>query len=426
MKQAAKKRSVHGRQPSRKRNALGRGKPTTQAVRNKRARPRARSGARAGQGRNARPSRHARRTRRLRIGFGILAAVVALGALGLGWFVGRPGPAARGRVAVNWPAELSASEAAELLADLGLVERPAAVAAFLRASGAPACFRPGPHLLPQQASPRELRRLLCRSADRPRVRAPIPEGFSRFAIATRLDELGVCSRGSFLRATADRELLVELGVEPAAWEPATTAEGYLFPATYELFVDADPRLVTARLVGEAQRRWSRLAAVHAEGLNELAHTLDWGRREVITLASMVEKEAAADDERGLIASVFLNRLRDPAFAPKLLQSDPTSAYGCYAMAEQIPACRQFTGRVSPALNHDPHNRYSTYVHPRLPPGPIANPGEAAIEAVLAPRHTSYLYFVAAGQGRHTFSQTLQEHNRAVRRLRTRSPKEAGR
>src|SRR5258708_16487443 len=97
-------------------------------------------------------------------------------------------------------------------------------------------------------------------------------------------------------------------------------------------------------------------------------------RDVVTLASMVEKEAAADDERPTIASVFLNRLRDPLFKPKRLECDPTAAYGCLAMPERAPSCATFSGKPTAAIEHDPDNPYSTYTHEGLPPGPIPNAG----------------------------------------------------
>jgi len=139
------------------------------------------------------------------------------------------------------------------------------------------------------------------------------------------------------------------------------------------------------------------------------------RRAVVTLASMVEKEAAVAEERPIIASVFLNRLRKDDFAR--LQSDPTALYGCLAMPEKIAACDQFDGKASGALNRDVDNVYSTYVTKGLPPGPIANPGAASVEAVLNPAETSYLFFVAKGKGRHAFSESYDEHNAAVKRLR---------
>jgi UPF0755 protein len=294
---------------------------------------------------------------------------------------------------------------------LGLVENETAMALYLRATGAHTRFVPGPHLL-RGGSPEELVALLARDEDRPTIKVTLPEGFHRFDVATRLEKNGVAPRSAFLAATTDGALLTELGLGGA-----TSAEGYLFPATYELYRDADPAAVVRRLVGEALRRWDVLSKGTSGSGLAFAAELGWERAELVTLASIVEKEAVVDDERPLIASVFFNRLRDPSFRPKRLQSDPTASYGCVAEPERAPSCASYAGKPTPAVNHDAANRYSTYTQSGLPPGPIANPGEASLRAVLAPATTRSFYFVAKGGGRHTFSETLDAHNDAVRRQR---------
>jgi UPF0755 protein len=329
-------------------------------------------------------------------------------------------PGKGGAIELDWPAGIDSDEAAALLAHHGLVRSESAMAMFLRTTGGTTAFIPGPHLLADGLDPWDLRRLLERSPHRPTARVTIPEGFHRFDIAARLAKLRVTGVAAFLRASADGLLLDELGIERGGTVGAESAEGYLFPATYDLPLDADPREVVRRMVAESDRRWLALSAQHASGFASLRGTLGYGRREVLTLASMVEKEAAVADERPIIASVFLNRLLDPTFNPRRLQSDPTAVYGCLAAPEAIPACAGFTGKVTPAINRDPLNRYSTYIQEGLPPGPIANPGAASIEAVLAPAATKYLYFVAKGGGRHTFSEGLEQHNEAVRKLRAAS------
>mgnify|MGYP001823342983 CR=1 FL=1 len=355
------------------------------------------------------------------VAVGAVAAAILASGTALRCFAHQPGPALEESVAVGWPPGLDAAEAAQLLADLGLTTRPTALELYLRSTEASSCFRPGPHLLPSQAPPELLRQLLCRGPDRPVVRVTIPEGFTRFAVAERLERLGVCAKAAFLHASSDVVLLHSLGVEAADVAGADTAEGYLFPATYELGLDSDPRRVLRRFVTEADRRWQRLQAAHPGVLADLERELGWGRHEVLTLASMIEREARVAEERPVIASVFFNRLRDDAFRPKLLQSDPTSAYGCLAMPERIAACSGFSGVPTPQINADPRNSYSTYVNEGLPPGPIANPGAAAIDAALAPAETSYLYFVATGDGaHHVFSDDYESHRRAVDRLRDRS------
>lgn len=129
---------------------------------------------------------------------------------------------------------------------------------------------------------------------------------------------------------------------------------------------------------------------------------------------MIEKETPHDEERPIIAGVFFNRLDNPDFFPRrMLQSDPTALYGCQLMAGSLPSCTGNGGKVSPAMLRDAQNPYNTYRHPGLPPGPIANPGEASIAAVLAPTPSEYLYFVAKN-GRHVFSRSLAQHDAAIR------------
>ena len=345
-------------------------------------------------------------------GAATLVATLGLAAAALLLGYGRSRGSGDRVVEIDWPADLSSEDAAALLADKGLVEGREAMAVFLRATGGTGGFVPGPHLLFAGASPWELRSLLGRSLFRPSARVTIPEGWTRFDIAARLEKLRVASRAGFLAASADPALLGELRVAPAE-----SAEGYLFPATYELGLDSDPREIVRRLVGEADKRWETLSARHPESAARLSGALGWGRREVITVASMIEKEAAVDEDRPLIASVFVNRLLDPEFKTHRLQSDPTSSYGCIAWPSEAPSCAEFAGKPTPAMNRDPRNRYSTYTHPGLPPGPIANPGAKSIEAALAPPVTRFLYFVATGGGRHTFSETYDAHNDAVQRGR---------
>ena len=111
--------------------------------------------------------------------------------------------------------------------------------------------------------------------------------------------------------------------------------------------------------------------------------------------------------------MFLNRLRFTSFKPKLLQTDPTIIYGCTVPEQKSAACESFEGRIRRVHLRDPDNPYNTYTHEGLPPGPIANPGRAALEAVLRPEKTRYLYFVSRNDGTHQFSKTVEEHERAV-------------
>jgi UPF0755 protein len=247
----------------------------------------------------------------------------------------------------------------------------------------------------------------------------VPEGFHRFAIADRLSARGVCARNDFLRATEDRAAIAlalsELGVTPL------DAEGYLFPDTYAFRRDTPAPEVVRRMLQMFVRR------AGGELLRARGTLAERGLdiHGAVILASLVEKEAVAADERPLIAGVFDNRLRDPGFSPRRLQSDPTVAYGCVALPALIPSCAGFDGRrITRRMTADAANPYNTYRIEGLPPGPIASPGLDSLRAVLAPARHEYLYFVARGGGRHTFSRTLDDHNRAVeewRRLREPTP-----
>lgn len=267
---------------------------------------------------------------------------------------------------------------------------------------------PGVHLLSDDMSPRTLLRRLRRLPGGATVKVAIPEGFNKFEIAKRMHEGGVCASRALIAATTDKALLLELRLAPA------DAEGYLFPATYEFQRNADPNEVVRRMVLESDRRYARLFDQYEAGFAELKNSLNFGRHEVITLASIVEKETGADEERPLIASVFLNRLRDMSQKPerRKLQSDPTARYGC--LVNKLPTCESPDGKVTPAMIHDSANAYSTYAHPGLTPGPIANPSEKSVQAVLAPAQTKYMFFVAKGGGRHTFSESFDEHRDAIR------------
>ena len=367
------------------------------------------------------PRSHRSRSRRLprmtklrwaAAAFGAFVAVFVLLGVALWVFAVRAGPGAGQQFVVVVPEGRTPREVAALLAEEGLVSSELLMSFYLGLAPGPA-LAPGEHLIEGGRTPSELRAMLERSPDRPGKKIVIPEGFTRFAIADKLEANGICTRESFLRASADPLFLEALGVPGRGGLSPASAEGYLFPATYPMKLDTPAREIVERMVREANARWSRLTE-DGESAARIKERLGWDRAEIVTLASMIEKEAAVADERPIIASVFYNRLLDPAFKPKLLQSDPTTVYGCLAAPQEAPTCASFTGKATGALNRDPLNRYSTYTHEGLPPGPIASPGEASLKAALRPAETKYLFFVASGGGRHAFSETLEAHNRAVR------------
>jgi len=218
-------------------------------------------------------------------------------------------------------------------------------------------------------------------------RFTLPEGYSIYQAAEMLEQKGYFKRDAFLAACRDAALLERAGIR------ATSVEGYLFPATYNLARNGTEEQLIAQMVGRFRKVYSD---VTAEGREQ-------GRlssAEIVTLASIIEKEAVSAEEKPLISSVFYSRLR----LGMPLQSDPTAVYGV----------RAFSGKVTKA-DISRRSPYNTYLVRGLPPGPIGNPGADALRAALHPVRSDYLYFVARQDGTHYFSRTLEEHNRAVAR-----------
>ncbi len=221
------------------------------------------------------------------------------------------------------------------------------------------------------------------------VRVTIPEGFNLWQIAKRLQDLEITESEEFLKAAKDITLLNELKID------APSAEGYLFPDTY-LFPKHCP---AQRVIKEMVRN---LRAHITEEMRSRAQSLGLTEKQLLTLASLIEKEAEVDEERPLISAVFHNRLK----RGMPLESDPTTVYGIYPPPVRIT--RKDLKRPSP---------YNTYLIKGLPPGPIASPGLKSIKAALYPAKVPYLFFVATGDGRHHFSVTNHEHQRAIKWFR---------
>jgi UPF0755 protein len=332
-----------------------------------------------------------------------LLVALALWARGAG-----PGTGRRFILAVGEDA--SARELASRLVDERAIRRPWVFGLYFGFFGKKPS--PGRHLLRDDLSPRELAQRLGRSPGRPTVRVTVPEGWNHVQIGRRLEELEVTTELDFRTSAYNEKLRGELGV------PGPSVEGYLFPATYELHVDSDGASVVRTLVMEAKKRFGRLEVDSPAAFERLARDHGFRLHEIVTLASIVERETGDPEELPIVAGVFMNRLSDPTFRPlRSLQSDPTAAYGCLVEPTRAVSCGVASGMVTPGILRDSANRYNTYRHAGLPPGPIGNPGERALRAVLSPAKTDYLYFVAGGQGKHRFSRSFDEHRHAIDRGR---------
>lgn len=296
----------------------------------------------------------------------------------------------------------------ERLSAAGMVEHPQLFSLYQKVWHPLFEAEPGVHWVGHGLAPSRLLDVLGRSRRRLVTRVTLPEGWDSFQMADRLAAAGVCERDEFLRAvfvgpTADAS---EGEAPDSGW---SSFEGRLYPASYEFRLNTAPGDVVARLVAEADKRHQSTFSIQADQLLRLTQTLRFTPADVIALASIVEKEAANEAELPLIASVFLNRLRDADFRPaRMLQSDPTAAYGC-KRDPSLTSCRQFAGKVTAAMLRDEANVFNTYRHPGLPPTPIGNPSTRAITAVLTAPRTPHLFFVSPDGGPHRFSRTLEEH-----------------
>jgi UPF0755 protein len=229
------------------------------------------------------------------------------------------------------------------------------------------------------------------SGDTLRLQVTLPEGLTITQIAERLAEAGYTDCQEFQRLATDREFTQSLGVD------APTLEGYLFPETYRFGAKLPSRHLLRFMVDQFNKH---LVQKWLDSANKLGLDL----HQLVTLASIIQKETARTSEMPIIAAVFHNRLK----RNMRLQADPTVIYGI----------ENFNGNLT---RHDLHTHtpYNTYTQRGLPAGPIANPGAKALRAAANPADVPYLYFVSKGNGSHKFSRTLREHNAAVRRYQLR-------
>lgn len=217
----------------------------------------------------------------------------------------------------------------------------------------------------------------------------VPEGLTMVATAQLWEASGFGTTAAFQEASESDDLFNRYGLE------GETVEGYLFPNTYKFAKGTTVEKVVEMMLGEFQKHWR-------ETFDHEARDLGLTRHEIVTLASIIEKEAQSASERPRISSVFHNRLKENW----RLQADPTVLYAL-GNPERL-LTKADLGIDSP---------YNTYKYKGLPPAPIASPGIDSIRAALRPEKTDYFYFVAIGEGKHYFSKTLSEHNRMVRKMR---------
>ncbi len=326
-----------------------------------------------------------------------IALLMVAGAIGAaGWFVvAVPPPSIANPQTVSIANGESFKKVAQKLAGARVVWNPWAFILFGELSGQARMVKPGDYSFKGGETMAGVLGHLVRG-DTIVVTVTIPEGITVNQVAGRLAASGLVCEGEFERAARHGPLVEAIGLGSSG------SEGYLFPATYRF----SPHAKVDEILGAMLRRFYATLTPQVE---ERLFDLNLTAREMVTLASIIEKEAKAPGERPLIASVFYNRLR----LGMPLQSDPTAQYNPDDPGlEETPAL---------AAVHTP-SAFNTYKFVGLPPGPIANPGGPSIMAALYPAHSDYLYFVARDDGTHIFSRTFAEHERAIESVR----REAGR
>jgi UPF0755 protein len=319
-----------------------------------------------------------------------LVLLVLLGGVGtLGWLAFTPSRALRqGALIVFVPPHQGILGIANRLGEAEVVRSRVAFLAAAAARGVPRSLKAGEYEVPQNATTWDVVTLL--ESGHVRQHAILhPEGATVAELGRVFENEQLASADAVARVAVDKKFLASHAIE------APSVEGYLFPDTYQFVRGMTPEEMLGRMV-------QRMRAKLTPELRAKARDRGLSVHELLTLASIIEREAVVKDEQRLIAAVFWNRLR----IGMPLQADPTVQY---AAAKE----RRALSRADLLIDHP----YNTYVRTGLPPGPIASPGLGAIEATLDPAPVKYLYFVTQDDRRHHFSVSIDEHNQAVARYR---------
>ena len=284
----------------------------------------------------------------------------------------------------------------ERLQEQGFITDAALFRRFLQYNGLDASLEAGEYQLRLNMTMREIAESLQHS-QMAEVAITIPEGWRAEQVADLLTAENIMDGSVFLAAVRQGDVINHplLADRPGG----ANLEGYLFPETYRLPAQATPEDLLMRMLDTMQARlpigWESMAA--AQGLSLY---------EVLTLASIVEREAVVPAERPTIASVYLNRVKKGMY----LQADPTVQY---AMGYQPDTGQWWKTPVTLEEYENVNSPYNTYLYPNLPPGPIASPGASSIAAVLQPAQTTYLFFLGRGDGSHIFANTFEEHEQNI-------------
>ncbi len=275
---------------------------------------------------------------------------------------------------------------AQLLHQADLIKHPFKYKLIVQLRGEALKLKAGEYLLAASMTPLEILDKIVRGDVR-LYKLTVPEGYNLHQVAALVAQAGLASEDTFYKAATDLTAVRRQNIN------ASTFEGYLFPETYYFPPQSTPAQIITKMAEQFQAEFTAKMRQRAQEINFSVH-------QVVTLASIIEKETGAAEERAVISSVFHNRLKKRM----RLETDPTVIYGL----------KSFDGNLTRKHLNTP-TPYNTYIIKGLPPGPIANPGREAIHAALYPADTRFLFFVSKKDTTHYFSADLKSHNRAVRK-----------
>jgi UPF0755 protein len=305
-------------------------------------------------------------------------------------FVNRPAQEAKTPVLFEVLPGQSFGQVALQLAQAGLISDARKFKIYARLNGSANLVRMGEYELNTHMTPSEIMRIIISGISVKRVMV-VPEGYNRYEIADIFERAGLGTRAVFLKTTENTQLIRQV-----LGEDLPSFEGYLFPETYYFTKYMGAEEVIRVMVQNFLKNYNEL---------QTRAPMPLSRHQLVTLASMVEKETGAPEERPTIASVFYNRLRKTM----KLQSDPTTLYGILDITKQMKKNITRVDLLTPT-------RYNTYTIPGIPFGPISNPGREALRAVFHPAEGEFLYFVSRNDGFHIFSKDYKGHNDAVKKF----------
>ena len=305
-------------------------------------------------------------------------------------YAGQPVSIETKNIVVNIPSGQAFSVTADILFKAGIIKSPFKFNMIARLKGYDKRLKAGEYILSASMPPIRILEKLVKGTVK-LYKLTVPEGFNIYQIAELVAREGFAEQSAFVEMATDAAFVHASGISGGNFE------GYLFPETYYFSKNVNIKTIISTMV---KRFWQ----VFKPEWKERSQQLGFSVHQVVTLASIIEKETGAPFERPLISSVFHNRLRKKM----RLESDPTVIYGLKSFDGNLN--RKHLKTLTP---------YNTYRIKSLPPGPIANPGQASLEAALYPADTKYIYFVSKKNSTHQFSTNLKDHNQAVKKYQLR-------